>query len=175
MLRKTSLKQSAGQIRLQSTRRWSYKLLSLTFLLLTMNCSFAQPRSFVKKYQPLADSLSAEYGIPSSVMLGISIIESSSGGSRNCKLLNNYFGIAGKNKLKKGTKSRYKQYRDATASFTDFCRIIKKRKFYKKLKGNMNYKLWIDAISKSNYSEAPALWKQRVSAAIRKNKLSATP
>jgi Bax protein len=151
------------------------RLLLLFFLSLLLNSSFSQSRSFVKKYRPLADSLSAEYNIPTAVILGISIIESSSGTSRNCKLLNNYFGIVGKNDLLKtnGRKTRYKQYPDATASFTDFCRLVKKRKFYKTLKGNMNYNLWIDAISKSNYSEVPDTWKQRVIAAIRKNKLSA--
>ncbi len=38
----------------------------------------------------------------------------------------------------------------------------------------MDDKLWIEAISRSNYSEAPAEWKKRVHKIIRKNKLSAT-
>jgi hypothetical protein len=44
----------------------------------------------------------------------------------------------------------------------------KKKKFYKKLKDNKDYKLWLDAISKAGYSEVPTIWKQRVSEAIRK-------
>ena len=86
------------------------------------------------------------------------------------------FGIVGKNDLRKtkGIKTRYKQYPDAAASFADFCRLMTTKKFYRKLKGNMNDKLWIDAISKAKYSEAPVEWKQRVTEAIRKNKLSAT-
>jgi flagellum-specific peptidoglycan hydrolase FlgJ len=171
---KTFLNRNTEQTRSLSPGQYFYKLLLLGLLLLTLNSSFAQSRSFVKKFHPLADSLSEVYGIPAAVLLGISIIESSSGTSRNCKLLNNYFGIIGKNKIKKVKKSRYKQYPDATASFAGFCRLVSKRKFYKKLKGNMNYKLWIDAISKSNYSEVPAVWKQRVLAAIHKNKLSAS-
>jgi Bax protein len=149
------------------------RLLMLVLLSVILNSSFAQTK-FVKKFRPLADSLSTEYGIPASVILGISIIESSSGTSRNCKLLNNYFGIVGKNKLlkTKGIKTRYKQYHDATASFIDFCHVIKKKKFYKILKGNMNYNLWADAISKSGYSEIPVIWKERIIATIRKNKLS---
>jgi len=150
-------------------------LLLLVLLSVVFNSGFAQSK-FVKKFRPLVDSLSGEYDIPASVILGISIIESSSGTSRNCKLLNNYFGIVGKNKVFKtnGIKTRYKQYDDATASFVDFCHLMKKKKFYKTLKGNMNYVLWIDAISKSGYSEIPDIWKETIIATIRKNKLSAT-
>ena len=152
-----------------------FQLLLPAFISLALSSGFSQSPKFIKKFQPLADSLSAEYGIPASVILGVSIIESGSGTSRNCKLLNNYFGIIGKNDLHKtkGIKTRYKQYPDATASFEHFCHVIKKRKFYKKLKGNKDYRLWIDAISKSNYSEIPDIWKERVLAAIRRNKLSA--
>lgn len=134
-------------------------------------------KTFITKYRPLADSLSAEFGIPAAVILAVAIVESGAGTSRNCRLLNNYFGIVGKNNLlkTKGIKSRYKQYPDATASFTDFCRLLSRKKYYAKLKGNMNHSLWVDAISKSGYSEVPAVWKQRVNDTIRKNKLSATP
>ncbi len=152
--------------------RYARPWLLPVFLLLTM-AGYAQSRSFVQKFRPLADSLSLEYEIPASVILGVAIIESSSGTSRNCKLLNNYFGIVGKNNLlkTKGIRTRYRQYTDATASFVDFCRVVSKKKYYKKLKGNTDYKLWVDAMSKHGYSEVPAVWKARVSDAIRKNKL----
>lgn len=146
----------------------------LGLLLLSVFAS-AQSKTFVQKFRPLADSLSAEYGIPAAVILGVAIVESGSGTSRNCRLLNNYFGIVGKNNLlkTKGIKSRYKQYPDATASFVGFCNLLAKKKYYKKLKGNMDYKLWTEAISKSGYSEVPAVWRQRINDAIKKNKLSA--
>jgi Bax protein len=147
------------------------RLLLLALLFIIFTSGFAQTK-FVKHFKPLADSLSVEYGIPASVILGVSILESGAGTSRNCKLLNNYFGIVGKNKLQNGTKSRYKQYKDANASFVDFCHVIKKKKFYKKLKGDMNYKFWVDAISKKGYSEIPDIWKERVLNIIQKNKLS---
>ena len=151
------------------------KALLLLFVMIAVQHAFAQSK-YVQKYRPLADSLSVEYGIPAAVMLGVAIIESSSGTSRNCKLLNNHFGIIGKNNLlkTKKIKTRYKQYDNATESYIDFCNLLKKRKLYKRLKGNMDYKLWIDAISKANYSEVPETWKQRVLAAIKKNKLSPT-
>lgn len=151
-------------------------LLAAIFLLGLSTQTFSQARTFITKFRPLADSLSDEYGIPSSVILGVSLLESGSGQSRNCKLLNNYFGMEGKNDLKKtrGIKTRYKQYPNAQASFVDFCRLMTRKKFYKKLKGNMNHSPWLDAISKAGYSEVPELWKERVGIAIRKHKLYAS-
>ena len=150
-------------------------VLPLVFCL-AATTGFGQSRTFVAKFKPLADSLSGEYGIPTAIILGVSMIESGSGTSLNCKRLNNYFGIEGKNDLKKtkGKKSRYKQYPDATASFVHFCKLLAKKKYYKKLKGNMNYRLWTDAMSKAHYSEVPEVWRERVNAAIKKNKLSGT-
>jgi Bax protein len=154
--------------------KWSRNLLILFFLVLVQPV-FGQSK-YVKKYKPLADSLSKEYKIPVSIILGVAIIESGSGTSRNSKLLNNHFGIVGNNDLlkTKGIKSRYKQYPDVTSSYIAFCKLLKKRKYYDKLKGNNNYLLWLDAISKAGYSEAPEDWKQKIAGAIRKNKLSAT-
>jgi flagellum-specific peptidoglycan hydrolase FlgJ len=119
----------------------------------------------------MADSLSEEYGIPTSVILGIAILESGSGTSKHAKVLNNHFGIMGKNKQKKG-KTKYKEYDNVQECYKDFCKLIKKKKFYNKLKGNKDYNLWIDSISKAGYSEVPAIWKQRVISTIKKNKLA---
>jgi len=149
------------------------KLFLVIFLIFTCQPLFAQAK-YIKKYRPMADSLSEVYKIPASVILGVALLESGSGGSRNCKLLNNHFGIVGKNNLlkTKGIKTRYKQYPDSLASYVDFCKVIKKKKFYKKLKKNKDYKLWVDAISKTGYSEVPDYWKTKVLETIKKNKLS---
>lgn len=153
--------------------KWRSRLL-LLFLLVVVQSAFGQAK-YIRKFKPLADSLSEEYGIPAAVILGVAIVESGAGTSRNCKLLNNHFGITGKNNLlkTKGIRTRYKQYPDARASFIDFCKHVKKKKYYKKLKGTPGYLPWVDAISKSGYSEAPATWKQRIISVIKKYKLSA--
>lgn len=155
-------------------RRLTGSFVFALLLLSVISAAQSSTKTFITKYRPLADSLSEAYGIPASVILGVSIVESGSGTSRNCKLLNNFFGIVGKNNLlkTKGIKSRYKQYADATASFADFCKLLAKKKYYKKLKGNMDYKLWTDAISKAGYSEVPAVWRQRINDTIKKNKLA---
>jgi Bax protein len=129
---------------------------------------------YIEKYSSIADSLSSEFGIPVSVILGVAIVESSSGTSRNAKMLNNHFGIVGKNNLlkKKGIKTKYKQFADAESSYNNFCKLISRKKFYGKLKGNSDYKLWVDAMSKSNYSEVPVIWKNGILYAIRNCKLA---
>lgn len=159
-------------------RRFSKKIIfyfSLSFLFLILFQASSAQYKYIQKYTGLADSLSEAYGIPTAVILGIAIVESSFGTSRNCKLLNNHFGIVGRNNLlrKKGIKTRYKQYPDAKSSYIDFCRLMTTKRFYPKLKGNMDYKLWIEAISRAKYSEIPLVWKHGVLFIIKKYKLSA--
>jgi len=157
-----------------SLARWWTGLLVL-LCVFTFQCLQAQSK-YVKKYKPLADSLAAVYELPAAVILGVAIVESGSGTSRNAKLLNNHFGIVGKNNLlkTKGIKSRYKQYGKVADSYLDFCGLLSRRKFYSSLKGNKDYRVWVDAISKTGYSEMPEEWKKRINGAIRKNKLSTT-
>lgn len=147
----------------------------LLFLLLAFQTGFAQSK-YIKQYKPIADSLSRIYGVPTSVMLGIAIIESGAGKSRNCKLLNNHFGIKGKNNLLKthGIKSSYKQYKDGRASYVAFCQLMTRKRFYAKLKGTNDHLVWLDAISKAGYSTVPYEWKRNITAAIRKHKLAET-
>lgn len=158
--------------RTTAAQRWSIILL-LPCVFLATPAVFSQSK-YVKKYAPIADSLGKEYGIPSSIILAVAILESGSGTSRNAKLLNNHFGIVGKNDLlpSKGIKSVYKQYPSVRASYIDFCRVLRKKKYYKTLRGNSNYVLWVDAISKAGYSEIPEIWKKRVLEIIRKNRLA---
>ncbi|MFM7645175.1 MAG: glucosaminidase domain-containing protein [Sphingomonadales bacterium] len=145
----------------------------MTVLLVSGRPAAAQPVKFITKYGPLVDSLETTYGIPASLILGVSIIESSSGTSRNCRLLNNFFGVKGKNNLlqSKGIRSSYKQYATDTASFVDFCRIVSRKKAYASLKGDMDSKKWVAALSKTGYSEVPAKWQTLINTTIRKHQL----
>jgi Bax protein len=148
--------------------------LCMLFISLAGANSLQAQGGYVSTYKPLADSLSKVYGIPSSIILAIAIVESGAGSSRNSKLLNNHFGIVGKNNLlkTKGVKTRYKQYSSVTGSYIDFCKLLSRRKYYTRLKGNQDYKLWIDAISKAGYSEAPVEWRKRITSTIQKYKLA---
>ncbi|MEH6308371.1 glucosaminidase domain-containing protein [Olivibacter sp. CPCC 100613] len=133
------------------------------FYLGCVNISFAQTK-YINNHKTIADSLSKAYGIPSSVILGIAILESGNGQSRNSKLLHNHFGIVGSNKLKEthGIKSRYKQYTSTMGSFIHFCKLISGKYFYNRLKGTDDATKWVDAISKAGYSTHPQTWKARI-------------
>ena len=151
------------------------KLLRLVlFQLVFTHCCFAQKKTndYIEKFLPLAKDLSAEYGIPVSIILGVSIHESASGTSPNCRDLNNYFGVKGKNHLKK-RKTKYKQYKTAEDSFKDFCGILSRKKYYETLKDNMNYRLWLTEMNKAEYAGAKNKWIFAIKNDIRAYKLSA--
>lgn len=145
-------------------------MLGILALMLTAN---AQNVSYIAKHKPVADELAERYGIPSSVIMAVAMVESSSGQCKNAKRLNNHFGIVGKNNLKAttGYKSRYKQYSSEDDSFADFCRLISGKTFYAYLKDKADPKVWIKAISKTGYSEQPAVWEKRILNTISSNKL----
>jgi len=125
---------------------------------------------FVSKYADLAIALKEKWGIPVSIILGVSTLESGSGTSINCKQLNNYFGVTGKNHLKH-RRTMYKQYASAEESFDDFCGIISRKKYYPKLKNNMSYQTWLAAMNHGNYAGAKDVWVSRVTNIIKKQGL----
>lgn len=132
--------------------------------------------AFIDQHKKTAVILMNQSGIPASIILGVSMIESAMGKSRNCKLLNNYFGIKGKNNLSKAKgapRSAYKQYPNSYASFKDFVRIVKSKKYYPDLKGNMDYKKWLVKMNQYGYAEAKGKWIADISSVIRKYELDA--
>lgn len=152
-------------------------VLSIGFFLCTVQPAKAGlVERYIAQYKDLVKSLSDEFGIPTSIITAISIVESGAGQSRNTKLLNNHFGITGKNNLRKtkGIKSKFKQYDSPEESFREFCKMLTRKKYYAKLKGNNDYKLWVNAMSKAGYSTQPEVWKKMITGAIKKYKLDVT-
>jgi flagellum-specific peptidoglycan hydrolase FlgJ len=125
---------------------------------------------YIDRFSPIAQNLSTEFGIPVSIILGVSIHESGSGTSINAKQLNNYFGVVGRNTLKK-RRSVYKQYAKPEDSFRDFCEIISRKKFYPGLKNNVNYSKWLGAMNHASYASAKNEWVDKSTQIIRKYKL----
>lgn len=103
-----------------------------------------------------------ETGIPASVILGISILESGSGTSYLSKNKNNYFGI------KRG--KYYRGYESDTASFNHFCEFISSKKFYNSIKENRDYRIWINNINKIGYSTS-STWGGKVITIIKRYNL----
>ena len=133
--------------------------------------------TYIKDHKTLVTILSETYGIPYSVIMGIAIVESSAGTCDIAVVLNNHFGMAGKNEFvnRFGHKSRYKQYNNEIESFIDFCMLVSSKKFYKKLKGKKDPRLWIQALSRTGYSEEPQTWEQKMLHTIKANHLYSEP
>ncbi len=139
----------------------SPKKILFVFFIFFQTIAYSQ-KAYIKTYTPLADSLAKVYQIPVKLILAIGIIESSSGTSRNAKLLNNHFGIVGKNDLMKTKhiKTMYKQYSSAYESYLDFVKLISKKKYYKALKGDLSCEKWVMAMSLQGYSTHPDSWRK---------------
>lgn len=144
-------------------RNFKIRLLIVFVLLTSMKIS-AQ-NSYVNQYKPFATELSQEFGIPTAVILSIAYMETGGGTSSACKVLNNHFGMTGKNDI---SSSRFKSFANSKASYRAFCEWISKRKFYEKLKGSQDHNNWFMAIASSGYSTKPAEWKQKLNLVMKK-------
>lgn len=149
----------------------------LCIVLFTGNTAFAQ-RSvtrYVTNHKEMAVKLMNETGIPASVILGVAMLESGSGTSKNARLLHNHFGIVGKNKLHKikgaTYRSKYREFSSDAESYQFFARMITRRKWYKQVKGKSEYKVWLAHMNHGGYSSAGQEWIKRVSSMITKHKL----
>src|ERR1700712_1852082 len=151
------------------------KYLLILFLCLAAFTIRAQTaKKYIQKYENLAVEKMLQHEIPASIILGVSLVESAAGQSIVCKAFNNFFGVKGKNKDSKkkiGYKSAYKEYASDKASFEHFCEIVKKKKFYKKLKGSGDFKEWLRQMDKASYANARGKWIRKISATILKFKL----
>ena len=148
----------------------------ILLLLLTTTVVRAQQVTddYIIKYSDLCMHLSDSFGIPADLILGVAIVESGAGTSRNAKVLNNHFGIKSGNKLRKinGIQTRFRNYESDSASFYDFCFYLKRRRFYTTLKGNFNYNAWLNQMAKSGYSGSPQEWKIKIKSQILKHNLT---
>jgi Bax protein len=124
----------------------------------------AQNKAYIASHRVIATILSRAYSVPASVILAVAAVESSGGNGPAAKVLNNHFGIEGKNEIvnRFGHKSRYKQYSNEIASYIDFCKLMTRKRFYHKLKNNTNPLAWVKAMSKAHYSEVPEEWESKV-------------
>lgn len=134
------------------------KILSIFFLSLTAQTDY------FNKYKILADSLGEKYEVPSCLILSIGFLESGNGKSKVAKILNNHFGIVGKNNLdkKNSFKSKYKYFYSVTDSYVSFCKLIASKTYYSDLKGNKNIDKWAIAIASKGYAENANLWSSYI-------------
>ena len=138
-------------------------IISLVLILISANAN-AQ-KTYISQNKVMAEYLSKEYGIPSSIILAVAFVESGGGTSKNSKTLNNHFGIVGKNTV---NDSKYKNFSSAKESYRAFCDLLSRKKYYSKLKGNDNHQDWIKAIAQAGYSTQPKEWMRRINLIINK-------
>ncbi|MFY0253462.1 glucosaminidase domain-containing protein [Chitinophaga sp. 30R24] len=151
-------------------------LCAVLLLLMLSNVGFAQQstNNYLEKFKPVSIELMQETGIPASVILGIAMLESGTGTSRNAKLLHNHFGIVGKNNLsqiKPGRRSVYKQYVSDVASYEHFVALLASKKWFGEMKGNPQFSTWLTKMNHSGYSSAGHEWIRRVTNVINRYKL----
>lgn len=149
---------------------------AVIFSLLPSQTTHAQQvkRRYLDKFQELSIKLMNETGIPASVILGVGMLESGMGTSRNARLLHNHFGIVGRNSLAKKHptyRSKYREFKTDTACYEHFVKLLARKKWYSQLKGKPEYAVWLDHMNRSGYSTAGHEWIRRVSNLIKKYKL----
>ncbi|PUZ22065.1 Flagellum-specific peptidoglycan hydrolase FlgJ [Chitinophaga costaii] len=149
--------------------------LSLMIIFRTAQAQHYTAKSYLHEYTPVAQQLMKESGIPASIILGVAMLESGMGNSKNARLLHNHFGIVGRNELhKKGTyHSKYKEYANATASYNSFVKTLQRKKWFRSMKGTSDYTLWLKHMHAGKYSAAGNVWVTRVTAIITRYKLHA--
>ncbi len=152
------------------------KLPALLFSVMLSSAVQAQKavKRFIKKYEHIALESMQKHSIPASIILGVSIVESAAGESAIAKALRNFFGVKGKNsssKEKLGYQSAYREYVSDEASFAHFCEILKKKKFYVKLKDCVDYKQWLQMMNAASYAEAKQKWIDDITETINKFEL----
>ena len=143
----------------------SLKLAIISVVLILISANVNAQKTYISQNKQIADHLSKEYGIPSSIILAVAIVESGAGTSKNSKTLNNHFGIVGKNPV---SNSKYKYFESVQASYRAFCELLSSKKYYSRLKGSDNHTDWISAIANAGYSTQPKEWMRRINLVINK-------
>lgn len=141
-------------------------LAGLFLFAFSLNVLGQKTHSYIQKYDKIATELSQKYGIPKEIILSVAFIESGAGTSKNSKVLNNHFGIVGKNNVP-NYKSRYKSYGSVEESYEAFCQLLSRKKYYSGLKGNMSPEPWVQAIASAGYSTRPEEWKKKVNTVLK--------
>ncbi|ATL46101.1 muramidase [Chitinophaga caeni] len=134
------------------------------------------PKSYIAKYKELSIDLMNETGVPASVILGVAMLESGLGSSKNAQLLKNHFGIVGRNNLaKRGMtyRSMYREYASVEDSYKHFVKIVQRKSWFSKVRGTPDHMVWLKYMIKTGYSSAGQTWINRVSNIIKKYNLEA--
>jgi flagellum-specific peptidoglycan hydrolase FlgJ len=140
-------------------------LISSIFILFSIVCSAQNTaQKYISRFDSLAVEVMHQYGIPASIVLGIALQESGAGTSKLCRLRHNHFGIKG--------KSTYRSFESDEAAYQFFGEMLSRKKYYNKLKNNMDYMQWLKAMKAGGYAASPS-WITHVANMIKRHNLTA--
>ncbi len=146
----------------------NFNIIFLSLIILLFSLKISAQNSYINQYKPLATELSKEFGIPSAIILSIAYVETGGGNSKHAQTLNNHFGMVGKNTV---NSSKFRSFESSKESFRAFCEMISRKKYYQKLKGNLESPAWVNAIASAGYSTKPTEWKRKINLVITKFRL----
>ncbi len=129
---------------------------------------------YIDKFDSLALEVMYTYGIPASLVLGTALHESGLGTSKLCRINHNHFGVKGRvksHKTKSGYVYMYRRFDSDEEAYLFWGEMISRKKYYSKLKGDMDYMEWLKAMKASKYA-ASSKWIFSVEKIIRRNDLS---
>ncbi|RZL18087.1 MAG: hemagglutinin, partial [Pedobacter sp.] len=129
-------------------------------------------KDYINKHLEIAQKLMREHKVPASIVLGVAIHESAAGKSKVARMLNNHFGVKGKNDGKK-IRSAYKGYETSDESFEHFASFLQTKPSYNKLFGTLSqydYKNWAKGIQRGGYASSKT-WASQVISLINKYEL----
>jgi flagellum-specific peptidoglycan hydrolase FlgJ len=115
---------------------------------------------YISKFDSLAVEVSVKYQIPASLVLGIALQESGAGSSKLSRNKHNHFGVKTRvrsSKTKSGYKTVYRSFDSDEAAYLHFGEMIAGKKYYNRLKGNMDYMKWLKAMKAAGYA-ASSKW-----------------
>ncbi len=152
------------------------RILTLLFLLFSSLSIYAQSAAemYIAKFDSLALEVMNSYSMPASLVLGIALHESGAGTSKLCRIKHNHFGTKSKvrsSKSKSGYVYSYRKFESDEAAYLYFGKMISEKKYYLKLKGDMDYLIWLKAMKAAKYATS-SLWVSQVEGIIKRYDLT---
>ena len=131
--------------------------------------------NYINKYKTLAYDTGLAFGIPPSIVLAVSILETGWGESELAKNYNNFFGIKCHNyhNCIYLYNSEWRKYFSPDQSFSDFGLFLKDNQRYSNCfnYGLLDYNSWADCLQNSGYAGNSTTYANKLKVIIDKENL----
>lgn len=140
-------------------------LIPLTVMGFSLFAAPVRPTVYIEKHVKIAQEEMKRTGVPPSITLSQSMIESTCGTSHIAVTKNNYFGI------KEKGRDTYKTYATVKASFMHHSNVLARNRRYARLLYKGDYEAWALAIGKSGYAADGRTYARQIIAYIKRYRL----